>query len=692
MSLKLRKDIYTTFVITTKTILMIQRFCSILCTLFCTLNCFSQKSIVEKIKFGEITSKDFNPDYKKLDSNAQAVVLYDAGSAKYEADNDSWFNIIYTYHKRVLIINKNAFDLATIEIPLYKGEKAEDNIEKLEAATYIIENGTITKTKVDKEAIFKDKATKDVIIKKFTFPNIKEGCIIEYTYRIISPRASYLRGFYFQDKYPVMRTEYDVTVPTLFNFIFLAGGYYDLTPVEVKQTSQRYNILNRNGGASGQSNIFSYDATNVFSKWELFNLSPLVKEKYTTTIRNHTSKIEFQLSTLNYPNEAPKPIMQTWQEATKELLKDEQFGLALSEKNKWLNDDVEKLTLKNDNITTAKNIFNFIKNNYTCTDYDALYMPQNLKKAYETKKGNIVEINMLLTAMLLKADIKAEPVLLSTRDNGLAYEAYPLLNRFNYLISKVTIKDKTYLLDASKKRNGFNHLPEECYNGSGRIISENPYLVPLQADSLKESKITNIFISNSTDGKKMECSFNSRLGYFESYDLREELSSSSEEAYFKKIKNGFGYDVEISNAFIDSLKKDDEIAAINYEFSFKIDEDIIYFNPLFGEGYKANPFTASTRNYPVEMPYTSNEVIVVNFEIPKGYKVDEIPKSARVNLNETDGSFEYIIQADKEYIQLRCKIAINKATFSAEDYESLREFYTYIVKKQGEQIVFKKIK
>jgi hypothetical protein len=161
MSLKLRKDIYTTFVITTKTILMIQRFCSILCTLFCTLNCFSQKNIVEKIKFGEITSKDFNPDYKKLDSNAQAVVLYDAGSAKYEADNDSWFNIIYTYHKRVLIINKNAFDLATIEIPLYKGEKAEDNIEKLEAATYIIENGAITKTKVDKEAIFKDKATKD---------------------------------------------------------------------------------------------------------------------------------------------------------------------------------------------------------------------------------------------------------------------------------------------------------------------------------------------------------------------------------------------------------------------------------------------------------------------------------------------------------------------------------------------------
>jgi Domain of Unknown Function with PDB structure (DUF3857)/Domain of Unknown Function with PDB structure (DUF3858) len=669
-----------------------KRFYLIVSIILCCIKGYSQNINIQKVKFGEIIPQDFEPNYKTLDSNAQALILYHSGTATYESDNNTWFNVVYTYHKRIKLINKNAFDLATIEILLYKGVGAEDNIEKLEAATYVLENGVVTKTKVDKESIFKDKASKDYTIKKFTFPNLKEGCIIEYTYRIISPRTNYLRGFYFQDKYPVIRSEYSVDVPQLFNFIFLTGGYYDLKPVEVKSSSHNYYISNSSYNPYGYTSRFTYNATNVFSKWVLSNLPPLVKENFTTTLNNHTAKIEFQLSTLNFPNQPPKPIMQTWKEAAEGLLKDEQFGLALSEKNKWLDDDIEKLTAKNDTIATTKKIFNFVKNNFTCTNYDALYMPENLKKAYSTKKGNIIEINMLLVAMLKKAAIVADPVLLSTRDNGIAYEAYPIIGRFNYLIVKVVIKVKEYLLDASKKRNGFNHLPEECYNGYGRIIAETPFLVPLFADSLTETKTTSIFISNSEDGKKMDGSFTSNVGYFESFDLKGELSNGSIDDYFKKLKASYSYDIDINNTAIDSLQLDDEKICIKYDFSFKLDEDIVYFNPLLTEAYKTNPFTAATRNYPVEMPYTTKEIININIEIPKGYKIDELPKSAKVKLNESDGMFEYIIQSDAENIQMRCKIEINKANFDAADYESLREFYSYVVKKQAEQIVFKKIK
>ncbi len=531
---------------------MIQRFFLVVGLFLCYIKGYSQNENLEKIKFGEVTQRDFEPNYKTLDSNAQAVVLYNAGAAAYESDNGDWFNIIYTYHKRVKLISKNAFDLATIEIILYKGVGEEDNIEKLEAATYVLENGVVTKTKVDKESIFKDKASKDYTIKKFTFPNLKEGCIIEYTYRIISPRTHYLRGFYFQDKYPVIRSEYSVDVPQLFNFIFLTGGYYDLKPVEVKSSSHNYYISNSSYNAYGYTSRFTYNATNVFSKWVLSNLPPLVKENFTTTLKNHIAKIEFQLSTLNFPNKPPKPIMRTWIEAAEELLKAEQFGLALSEKNKWLDDDIEKLVAKNDTLTSTKNIFNFIKNNFICTDHDALYMPENLRKAYDTKKGNIIEINMLLVAMLRKAAIVADPVLLSTRDNGIAYEAYPIIGRFNYLIVKVVIMGKEYLLDASKKRNGFNYLPVECYNGYGRIIAKMPFVVPLFADSLLETKITNIFIINSEDGKKMNGSFSSNVGYFGSFDLREELTNGNIDDYFKKLKTSYNYDIDINNTAIDS--------------------------------------------------------------------------------------------------------------------------------------------
>jgi len=78
-------------------------------------------------------------------------------------------------------------------------------------------------------------------------------------------------------------------------------------------------------------------------------------------------------------------------------------------------------------------------------------------------------------------------------------------------------------------------------------------------------------------------------------------------------------------------------------------------------------------------------------DIPTGYKVDELPKSARVTLNGSDGMFEYLIQQDGDHVQLRCRTKLNKATFEPEDYETLRNFFAFIVEKQGEQIVFKKI-
>jgi hypothetical protein len=209
---------------------------------------------------------------------------------------------------------------------------------------------------------------------------------------------------------------------------------------------------------------------------------------------------------------------------------------------------------------------------------------------------------------------------------------------------------------------------------------------------LKETKLTNFFVTNSEDGKKIEGSFSSTYGHFESFDFREEMNKTTKEEFFKKIKTSFTYDVSISDPTIDSLDLLEKQIVVKYNFATEFTDDIVYFNPLFAEGYKTNPFTAATRNYPVEMPYPTNETIVLYMEIPKGYKVDEIPRSVRVKYNDGDGMFEYIIQADEVAVQLRCSINLNRANFDPEEYQSLRDFYAQIVKKQSEQIVFKKIK
>lgn len=55
-----------------------------------------------------------------------------------------------------------------------------------------------------------------------------------------------------------------------------------------------------------------------------------------------------------------------------------------------------------------------------------------MRKAYKDKTGNIADINLMLTAMLRSAGLTANPVLVSTRSNGIAL--FPNRNAFNYVI------------------------------------------------------------------------------------------------------------------------------------------------------------------------------------------------------------------------------------------------------------------
>ena len=152
--------------------------------------------------------------------------------------------------------------------------------------------------------------------------------------------------------------------------------------------------------------------------------------------------------------------------------------------------------------------------------------------------------------------------------------------------------------------------------------------------------------------------------------------------------------MEIKKPVIDSLDKYDEPLRLRYEFDIKTDkEDIIYFNPMFGEAWKENPFKSAERFYPVEMPYTIDETYLLRLEIPTGYVMDEMPKQMVVKFNEDDdGMFEYRISESGGTISLRSRLRLKRAYFQPEEYEMLREFFNLVVKKHNEQIVFKKKK
>ena len=643
------------------------------------------------VKFGKVTAEDFDLSKNQFDTSVNAVVISDIGSSTFEGNIKGWFTLIFKHQKRIKILNKNGFEAANIEIPLYFDGKDEEVLDNLKANTYNLENGNVVKADLAGSAVFKDKISKNLVVKKFTFPAVKEGSIIEYSYTVKSDFLFNLQPWIFQGEYPRLWSEYNVSLPQFFVYVTLGQGYH---PYFIKDESQSFGTFNVSvpGGTSANENYSLSGTVNTF-RWVMKDVPPLKEEAFTSTIGNHISRIEFQLSQYRFPQQPPVDIMGNWTSVTEKMLKREDFGASLSKPNNWLDDDMKPIVAgSKNNMEKAKRIYAFVRDNFTCTDHSDLYLNENLKTIFKNKSGSVADINLLLIAMLHHENIEADPVILSTRDHGIASDIYPLMTRYNYVVADANINGDHIHLDASEPYLAFGMLSSECYNGFGRTIGNDPVLVDLHADSLREVKVTSVFMFSDEKGN-VEGSFKTTPGYFESLGIRNKVKQKGEVDFFKQIKEEYNSTLDIKQPGIDSLKLPEQPLVIHYDFKMNdMDQDIIYFNPMLAEGFKNNFFKAATRRYPVEMPYTFDETYLLTMQIPQHYTVDELPQSVKVKFNEDEGFFEYIISKSADQIQLRSRIVMKRANFGAEEYNSLRDFFGYVVKKHGEQVVFKKKK
>jgi hypothetical protein len=645
-----------------------------------------------KIKFGNVKPEDFQTKVYAVDSSAEAVIIADIGSTELIGNNKGTFSLLFKNYRRAHILTKNGYDAANVEIYLYNDGDDEEDLENLKAVTYNLENGKVVETKLDvKTAVFKDKLDKNNFVKKFTFPNIKEGSIIEYEYRVKSDFIRNLQPWSFQGEFPRLWSEYNVAMPEFYNYVTLTQGYHPYAISDQKKRRDNFNMTDTRGTGASERDNFTAEVTDY--RWVMKDVPALKLENYTSTLRNHISRIEFQLQSIRDPF-VYKSMMNSWPSVSKMLLESEYFGLQLSKDNGWLNEIMAE-AIKNAStpLDKAKNIYAWVKTNYTCTDYNQLYLDQPLRNRAKARSGGVADINLLLIAMLRKADVKANPIILSTRSHGLTYAAYPILSRFNYTICQVEIDGKQYYLDASRPMLGFGRLGTECYNGHARVVDENCFAIELSPETLSETKNTTVFIINDEKGKIVG-STQQVPGYFESYRYRNSVKEKGKEQLLKDLQKGFGPEITMSNERIDSLDNYEEPLGIFYEFEMKDwEEDIVYLNPMFGEGFKENPFKSAQRFYPVEMPYTMDQIFSLQFEVPNGYVVDELPKQTIVKFNEQeDAMFEYRISQSGNSISLRSRVRVKRAWFDPEEYETLREFFNLIVKKHNEQIVFKKKK
>jgi hypothetical protein len=219
------------------------------------------------------------------------------------------------------------------------------------------------------------------------------------------------------------------------------------------------------------------NANTTKHRWVMKDIPPFGVENYLSTPRNYLDQLSFQLER-TYNGQDFHDVMNSWKSATGDLLKREDFGEPLSDDKEWMNDLLEKITAGIvAPLDQAKAIYYYLQDHFTCTNYYDKYIKTNLRDVLKKNSGTVGDLNLLLVAMLRQKGFVADPVLLSTREYGFNLVKYPIMDKLNYVIARLSMGGDVYYLDIAHSQLGFGQLAGNCYNGHARIISEKDLIM-----------------------------------------------------------------------------------------------------------------------------------------------------------------------------------------------------------------------
>ena len=297
-------------------------------------------------------------------------------------------------------------------------------------------------------------------LKKFTMPNVSNGCILELKYSIISPYNG-INDVNIQQKIPVKKLEVMVAIPEYYYYNRKQKGYISFN-IEEEKKSGKINITSKTRSGSTYSTKTNYQnssidyITNIYRINET-NIPALKTEPYVNNIDNYRGIVSFELSSIKWPNESIKYYSTTWDAIAKNIYNSDKFGGQLN-KRSHLKDDIVTLEAENESlIEKTASALHYVKSKIKWNGNYGEYPENGLRKAYKEGVGNIGDINLTLVAVLQEMNLEAYPVLVSTRNNGIPL--FPTSKGINYVIVAVKKNQEYILLDASEKYSLPNVLP-----------------------------------------------------------------------------------------------------------------------------------------------------------------------------------------------------------------------------------------
>ncbi len=647
----------------------------------------------QDFEFGTVDNNALSMQKYDKDTSAHAVVLNEYGSSRINFDNDYRIVITFMRHIKIKFFDNKDFEgEGTFEVPLYVGnETSYEQIEEIKGITfYKDENGNVQKAELDPKKIYKSKDSKHWSTIKFAMPSLRPGCIIDVTYKVISPYLFNFQGWAFQGHIPKINSLYEVHIPGFWEYNASLRGYLKLTTNKaiVERTCLTY------GGGGGMAGGATADCSDIL--YGMTDVPAFVPEDYMTSEKNFKSAISYQLvQETDFQTGTKTKYTKDWKDIDHFLKTYEGFGTQLKRTSLLKDRIAPAIAGKTDELEKAKAIYTYIKNTVKWNDMSNCVSDDGIKQALDKHSGNSADINLSLITALNAAGIPTEALLLSTRSHGGLNKLYPDLNDFNYVVAKATIGSQTYLLDATEPLMPFGMLPLRCLNDQGRAFSLDKPSYWFDITTPQREKTTYTFdLTMQDDGKMKGTITRYSIGY-SSYLKRQEIKKfNTTDEYLEHVGEESGSGIKILKSNVTNIDSLDNAIAETFQVEInstdKMNNGRFGINPFLLDRIKTNPFKLAQRDYPVDMGMPTEEHYIVNIHLPAQYTLENQPQPIAFGLPNQGGRFMTAFQSDNNTFTFSYVTQINKSVYGPEEYPYLKELYNKIILAEKNELIFRK--
>lgn len=501
---------------------------------------------------------------------------------------------------------------------------------------------------------------------EFEMPDVRQGSVIEYKYRLERRYIEELPDFYFSERVPVRRAVLHFENSDLVRYdVIKENADFEIEYEEVRVDTSSVPL------------IFTYRRPEpvLYQKWSAEEVPPVDASAFISSIDDVRGKLRFQISEFGAPRQ---PLENSWEFVTAQILRNnnpfdyiEQFP-NLHELGREIASGLETLAAAQDSI------FQLVNTRAEFNGQGAIFADSNLNQVLFREPANLAEINLTLFAILRGAGIDAKPVYYSSREFGRINPEFPSLYQFNRMLVVSRIDENFYFMDASYPFSLPDLIRVESYNDQGLVVSESGHeWLNIEPGLSRFGLDIRLNASLSGDGH-LEGELVAEASGYPAREIRRDLSSGKpfEEIVADTFFDIYG-DVEIGQSEITPDRFDRNKVRVrsrfripNYSITFS---DGLEFRPMVVGYLFENPFQTTERRVPVTLDAPEKLSIQYRIELPNGFSFDVAGDTRSTSLNGASLFEEYLL--DRNSIEYSFDIDIRRKEFPAKDFIQLRNIY-----------------